>query len=139
MTSITYDGSFEGWLTVVFEVFEYKFINVTISRNDKHNPVMFGNSHNTITNETKAARVWKGLAQKVSANALRQLYKTFLSEEKGIELTLLQYVQYVFTSARTIEHNYAHHAVLEVTQTAKKVDREKHRMEAFIRFQLARD
>jgi probable DNA metabolism protein len=139
MTTIVYDGTFEGWLTVVFEVFEYKFTDVSIKSRERYATIMFGINHTTHTDVQKAMRVWRGLAQKVSANALSQVYKTFLSELKGMEETLLKYVQYVFANNNTIEHNYAHPAVLFVTQTAKKVAREKHRMEEFIRFQLTKD
>jgi probable DNA metabolism protein len=139
MTSVVYDGTFQGWLTAVFEVYEYKFNEVVISTGHHQNAAMFAKFHTSNTDDAKAARVWKGLSQKISAAALRRIYKAFLSEQKGIENMLLQYVRYVFSSAGTIEHNYAHPAVLAVSQTAKKVDREKHRMEAFIRFQLTKD
>lgn len=139
MTSIVYDGTFQGWLTAVFEVYEYKLNEVVIGTGHHQNAAMFAKFHTSITDDAKAARVWKGLSQKISTAALRHIYKAFLSEQKGIENTLLQYVRYVFSSVRTIEHNYAHPAVLAVSQTAKKVDREKHRMEAFIRFQLTKD
>ncbi|MEJ7681376.1 MAG: TIGR03915 family putative DNA repair protein [Segetibacter sp.] len=51
----------------------------------------------------------------------------------------MKYVQYAFSQKQTIESDYSNHAVLTVIQTAKKVHREKHRMEAFIRFQLTGD
>jgi probable DNA metabolism protein len=139
MTTMVYDGSFEGLLTVIFEVFEYKLSNMAITSKESYTSSMFGTFRTTITNEEKARRVWKGLSQKISAGALAQMYKTFLSGEPGIENTLVEYAQYVFTSNRTIECNYAHPAVLKVMQTARKVHREKHRMEAFIRFQLTLD
>lgn len=139
MTAIVYDGTFAGFLTLVFEVYEHKFINVTITPEGRFNTAMFVVHHKTLTNEAKAARVWKGLSQKVSAKALSQVYKTFLSEEKRIEIVLLQYIQYVFANTTAVENNFAHNAVLRVNQTAKKVDREKHRMEAFVRFQLTKD
>lgn len=139
MTTMVYDGTFEGLLTVVFEVFEYKLMHIVITSKERYTSSMFGTFRTTITNEEKAQRVWKGLTQKISAGALAQLYKSFLSEERGMENTLLEYMQYVFASNRTIEYNYAHPAVLKVMQTAKKVDREKHRMEAFVRFQLTLD
>ena len=68
-----------------------------------------------------------------------QLYKAFLSEQQQIEQTLLRYVQYVFSNKTTVEYNYSNEAVLKVVKTAKIVHREKHRMEAFIRFQLTKD
>lgn len=139
MTTMVYDGSFKGLLTVVFEVFDFKLQDVVITPRHRSATSMYSSPHNTITDEVKAGRVWKGLSQKISAAALSQLYTSFLSEQQGIENTLLQYVQYVFANNRTIENNYAHHAVLTVMQTARKVRREKHRMEAFVRFQLTMD
>ncbi len=136
---MVYDGSFKGFLTVVFEVFDFKLQDVVITPRYRSATSMYGSPHNTITDEVKAGRVWKGLSQKISAAALSQFYTSFLSEQQGMENTLLQYVQYVFANNKTIEHNYAHHAVLTVMQTAKKVRREKHRMEAFVRFQLTKD
>ena len=56
-----------------------------------------------------------------------------------MENIILSYIQYVFRSSSTIEHDYSHPAVLTITETAVKVGREKHRMEAFVRFQLTKD
>ncbi len=139
MTIVTYDGTFEGWLSCVFDIYEYKFSEVHISTGERIQASIFKKHHASFFNSEKAARVWKGLAGKISSVALRQLYKTFLSEENGMENILLQYVQYAFSNKLSIESNFSNNAVLKVVQTAKKVDREKHRMEAFIRFQLTRD
>ncbi|MEJ7827270.1 MAG: TIGR03915 family putative DNA repair protein [Segetibacter sp.] len=139
MITVVYDGSFKGLLTAIFEVFDFKLQDVVIAPQHESASSMFGPPRNTITDEVKAGRVWKGLLQKISAAALSQLYYTFLSEQKGIENSLLQYVQYVFANNQTIEQNFAHPAVLTVIQTSKKVRREKHRMEAFVRFQLTKD
>ncbi|MDQ2720895.1 MAG: TIGR03915 family putative DNA repair protein [Bacteroidota bacterium] len=139
MASVIYDGSFEGWLTVVFEVYEYKINDAAIATTDHYSPSIFGEVHNTTTDTEKACRVIKGLSHKISPKALDQLYKTFLSEEIGIENTLLRYVQYVFANNRSIEDDYTNFDVLYITQTARKVDREKHRMKAFIRFQKTKD
>jgi probable DNA metabolism protein len=139
MHSITYDGSFLGLLTAVFDIYEYKYDAVNIMPEQQRQDSLFGNTHTTITEDKKAARVWKGLQQRVSPAACKQLYKTFLSEEKEMENKLLQYIQYVFSSRVSVESDYSHPAVLYVTTTAKKVHREKHRMEAFVRFQQTRD
>lgn len=139
MTTIIYDGTFEGWLTAVFEVYEYKFSPVHITTRERFQPTLSGKHHDSISDEKKAHRVWKGLYSRLSGKALNNIYSCFLSEEKGIEDTLLQYVQYVFGSKQNIENNYSNPAVLIISQIAKKVHREKHRMEAFIRFQLTKD
>ncbi|WP_207495698.1 TIGR03915 family putative DNA repair protein [Aridibaculum aurantiacum] len=139
MVTMLYDGSFEGWLTAVFEVYEYKYAAVQIVTSEQHQPNVFATIKNVVTDEAKAERVWKGLKQKISANAVAQVYKTFLGEEIGVENKLLEYVQYAFSRPQSIESDFAHSAVLYVWQMAKKVHREKHRMEAFIRFQKMKD
>jgi probable DNA metabolism protein len=45
----------------------------------------------------------------------------------------------VFQSAESIENNYSDPSVLQISQIAKQVHREKHRMEAFIRFERTKD
>lgn len=139
MVTVVYDGTFEGWLTAVFEVFEYKFSDVEIITKEQFQANVFNRHHESHFDPAKSSRVWKGLAAKISAAALSQIYKAFLSEDKGIEHVLLQYVQYAFSKPQSIECDYSNGAVLTVVQTAKKVYREKHRMEAFIRFQLTGD
>lgn len=139
MVSIIYDGSFEGLLTAIFEVYEYKWTSVQIAIEDKMQPNIFGTKHFIVTNTEKADRVLNGLKKKISSAAINQFYKAFLSEEKGIENTLLNYVRYILSSKLTVEYDYSNSFVLTVKQTARKTDREKHRMEAFIRFQLTKD
>lgn len=139
MVTVIYDGTFEGFLTAVFEVYEFKLSSVHITTKEHVQGNVFENYHESFYNKEKAERVVKGLISRISATALSQLYKAFLSEEPGLEDTLLRYIQYVFSSKQTIESDYSNASVLKVVQTAKKVYREQHRMEAFIRFQLTAD
>lgn len=139
MQPVVYDESFEGFLTAIFDIYEYKFSSVSIVRHSQFQKNIFGTEHIVEPNQTKADRVWKGLQQRLSSRALTQLYRTFLSEINQTEDILLSYVQYAFSSKTSIEYDYSNPAVLYVTQTAIKVGREKHRMEAFVRFQLTKD
>ena len=139
MHSVVYDESFEGLLTGIFDIYEYGFRNPVITKRKNYQQNIFGLEHFVITDDAKARRVWKGLQQRLSSKALGQLYKSFLSEITDMENIILSYIQYVFRSSSTIEHDYSHPAVLTITETAVKVGREKHRMEAFVRFQLTKD
>ena len=139
MHVVVYDGSFESFLTGVFEIYEYKFQDVAIVSEKDYQKSAFGSEHFVQANRVKADRVWAGLRQRVSGKALSQIYKTFLSENHQVENIILQYLQYAFQSKTSIEYDYSHPAVLTVTKTAVKVAKEKHRMEAFVRFQLTKD
>lgn len=139
MKPVLYDGTFHGFLTTVFEVYEYKIQQPEIKKGPVADGSLFGEVHTVHTNEEKVKRVLLKLDQKISKNARQQLYKSFLSELAGIENVLLRYVQYVMTAKHGAENDYSYPDVLMVQQTSKKVHREKHRMEAFVRFQLTKD
>ena len=139
MKPVLYDGTFEGLLTVVFEVYEYKMEQPRIKRGNVADGSLFGDVHVVQTNNAKAKRVLTKLEQKISKTAMTQVYKSFLSELNGMENLLLRYVQYVIAGKHGVENDYGHPDVLQVQQTSKKVHREKHRMEAFVRFQLTKD
>lgn len=139
MRTLVYDGSFEGLLTSIFEVYEYKMTDVTIYREGEASPALFGDTHIVQTQPDKTKRVYDKLKQLLTPVAFNRLYKTFLSELPSIENTLLRYIQYSIASKISVENNFSHLDVLMLQQTSRKVDREKHRMEAFVRFQLTRD
>ncbi len=139
MTVMLYDASFPGFLTAVFEVFEYKFSEPLITRDEAHSGSLFGSIHKVITNKEKAGRVQGKLTEKLSTGAVKQLYDAWLSELRGMENVLLRYIQYALNTKLSIENDFSHPDVLMVQQTSRKVHREKHRMEAFVRFQLTKD
>ncbi len=139
MTTATYDGSFAGLLTVVFEVYERKLADVRIVKTGAAQPDAFGQTLPVATDEAKARRVWTGLQKKLSPEGLERLHSVFLSEEKGLEDQLLAFCRYAFAHTENIEEAFGHPAVLWVTQTARRVWREKHRMEAFVRFRKLAD
>jgi probable DNA metabolism protein len=135
----TYDGTFEGLLTVVFESYERKIWPHTIEFAQFSQPVIFGDNIAVITNEEKVNRVWQGLQKRLSQTALTALYHTFLWEQKGFEMLLFNYIKLAFENKESIETNYAAPCVLQVQQAAKQMFREKHRMEAFVRFKKTID
>lgn len=139
MQTVLYNGSFEGLLCAIFDVYEYKFSEVHICTHDHFKGNIFEKVHHANDDPKHGERVWKGLEKKLTPDALKALYRAFLSEGEGIENTLLHYVQYAFSSKDSIEKDYSHPAVITITQIAKKVWREKHRMEAFVRFQRTAD
>lgn len=139
MQVIHYDGSFAGLLTAVFEVYTYKYRDVQISVAEKANSSLFSAPHIVVTSGEKAARVYKKLQQKLSQKAIRQMQDCFLSEIDGIENVLLRYMQAAIDEQGSIENNFANSDVLMLQQMSKKVHRERHRMVAFVRFQLTKD
>lgn len=139
MNTVIYDGSFKGLLTAIFEVYEYKIQQPHIVKKEMVEGSLFGTIHSTETDNAKAVRVLNKLKEKLTPNGFAQLYKTFLSELREIEDVIYRYIAYVLQNNGGVENNYAHPDVLMLQQTSRKVDRERHRMKAFIRFQLTKD
>ena len=137
MDVLIYDGSFKGLLTAIFEVYEYKLQQPVIHREVSGS--LFGKFHAVHTNDEKSERAWSKLDAKLSAISMRQFYKTFLSEINGMENYLLRYVQYILSTKNIVENDYGNPDVLMIKQTSRKVDKEKHCMEAFVRFQCTKD
>ena len=139
MNIVTYDGSFEGLLTAFFEVYEYKIEQPCICKEGNISASLFGKIHHSIFNEDKSSRVYEKLKNTLSPNSFSKLYAVYLSEIKDIENILFRFVQLVLANKNSVENDYSHPDVLTVQQTDKKVHREKHRMEAFVRFQCTKD
>ncbi len=138
-SNLIYDGTFDGFLTCVFYVYEYQLKDAQIQNKYTAQNLLFSNPETVITDTTKSDRVWKGIKSKLSKNRSYQLYYAFLSEKENIENILLDYIRYAFKSTISIDKDYANHTVLKISQIAKMVGREKHRMEAFVRFKLTKD
>ncbi|RYD53527.1 MAG: DNA metabolism protein [Sphingobacteriales bacterium] len=139
MTTLTYDATFGGFLTAVFEVYERKLGEVTILPEAEAQEGLFGALVRVQTVEEKQHRVWHGLKQKLSVEGLKKLYSAFLSELPDWENQTLSAIRHVFAYKQNVEDDFGHSGMLWITQTARKVWREKHRMEAFVRFQKLQD
>ncbi|WP_029038272.1 TIGR03915 family putative DNA repair protein [Salinimicrobium xinjiangense] len=134
-----YDGSFEGFLCCVFACYEERLKVLEIQPPGREKQEFFAEGREIITDPAKAKRVWNSLKKKASSAGLRDIKWAFLSEIEGIELQLLAVIRYVIAEEIAVDRDFSHPAVLRVSQSAKKVGREKHRMEAFVRFRLTRD
>jgi len=138
-TILIYDGSFDGFLSCVFAVYELKLAVPIIRKASESNHQLFTVSETILTDEKKAARVWKGIQENVPYSQQQILFKAFLSEIKGVENTLCSYIKNIFDAPKSKNIDYSHKDILKITQVAKMVGREKHRMEAFVRFKQTKD
>ena len=134
-----YDNTFEGLLTAVFEGYVQKHWQAQIMTDIEYTPQLFALKYIVETNADKASRVWKGLLAKMEKSERSLLVKCFLSELPQREEIIYQYIQYALRSHQNIARDYGNKYVLELAQIVKMVGREKHRMEAFVRFQKLGD
>ncbi len=135
-TTYVYDGSWLGVLTAIFDVFSHKSQDPRIAKASVYEPTIFGETQEVITCPDKAGRVLRKIQTQGTGKARGLMYRAFLSEEPGIEGLLLQYTQLLLKNPEAALHDFGHPVTLAIHQAMKKVGREKHRMEAFIRFHL---
>ncbi|AYZ34411.1 DNA metabolism protein [Chryseobacterium indologenes] len=141
MTNLLYDGSFDGLFTAIFEVFEYHYRDAEIvSRQKFHQENIFAEIHEVITQPEKSERVLHKLEQDIGKRGIHQLLKVFLSEDPESErLTLSVVRKLVNQPGINILENFADPDILKISKICKSVDRERHRMTAFVRFEKMQD
>ncbi|MBV8327945.1 TIGR03915 family putative DNA repair protein [Chryseobacterium sp.] len=141
MTTLLYDGSFDGLFTAIFEVFEYHYQNVEIIRRENfHQENIFAEIHEVITQTEKSGRVLHKMEKNIGKRGIRQLLKVFLSGDTESEPLILSAVkQAVQHPENNILENFADPDILKISKICKSVDRESHRMTAFVRFEKMQD
>lgn len=139
MTILFYDGTFEGLLSAVFEIYERKLMQVKLQKGEWYNSALFAEVLKITTSEVNANRVLKGLRQRLSPAAVQRLYIAHMAEMENEETTLIGYIRYVFDTPKNIEDDYGNKYVIRLSEIIRMVRREKHRMEAFVRFKKLKD
>jgi len=135
-----YDGTFEGLLTVLFRVYERRSAPSSIQPEAAVQGGLFAQTVPIETDETLAARTWDGLLRAMPDAARARLYHVFLSEDPERELLIFRYADMALRAGgRDISENYADPTVRRGQRLAQQLFREKHRMEAFVRFEKAQD
>lgn len=139
MYTLVYDGTFEGLLTAVFEIYDRKLFHVKLIKGEWRSSAMFEEVLQVITDEQRAIRVLRGLRKKLSAAGVQRLYIAHMAEMENEENAIVGFIRYVFDTDINIEEDYGNKYVMRLSEILKMVRREKHRMEAFIRFQKLKD
>ena len=140
MTLLSYDSTFEGFLTTVFEIYEFKYSNPKIIKCSELQQNIFVKTTEIITDNSKSDRVIKKLQLQIGADGIRNIIYSFLSENHGVENLLFAVIDYsVKNPTVNIAKDFSNQYVLQISKLTKSVGREKHRMEAFIRFEQLKD
>jgi len=139
MTTFIFDGSFEGLFTAVFEFYERKPGKVKLVAQRHYQPSFLEETLEITSDGAKAERVWNSLKKKLPQAWQARFYKSFLAETSEIFQHLFDFAIYIFDNPKGAEANYGHPSVIAISQMDKSVNRERHRMKAFIRFQETTD
>lgn len=140
MAVFVYDGSFWGLLSCIFKSYQQKITPDKIERRQVHQPLLIGQTLEIETSNEHAQRVISGLNKRTEGQAEHLFYKVFLSEDPSLEMLLFNVAKLILERGdKSALENFADSSVFRSFQLAKMMDREIHRMHAFVRFQLTKD
>ncbi len=135
MTVYSYDGSFDGFLSVVFEAYRRGEVPAAIAVGDAAQAGLFGGVVEVEADEQHAERVRRGLRRRASAEAVETFYHALLSERPEIEMTLFRLVHAVIERGGSVMEDLRFPPALATLRLAGRTRRERHRMHAFVRFE----
>ena len=135
-----YDGTFDGFLTVIFDIYASKQKPVQIISEHQWQPVFFETPVHIATGTAKSERVWNGIATRSNQRITRMFYLAFASELPDVEMKLYGYLEKFFADTTgTYYKNLLDDHSFELYQISRKVSFEIHRFQGFVRFQETSD
>ena len=137
--TFTFDGTFEGLLTAIFETYRLKAAPQRIIAESDWQDSLFEQPIFCATDHSYAERVLTGVEKKCGKPAVTLLHRCYLSELPEIPMLIYDFVKKAMASPRSILDNYGDDTVLALHKINKKIGREVHRMHAFVRFQRTKD
>ncbi len=130
----TYDSTFEGLLTAVYEAYY---------RRENPEKILPGNylQHSLLdqvlhipTDPEKAGKVYDSIRTKISGQALEHVYYAYLSDFDDAGTCIYQYLKLGWKMGRRIDSHLSDDRVLKIHNMSYKVGGEKHRMLGLLRF-----
>ncbi|WP_438432786.1 TIGR03915 family putative DNA repair protein [Gorillibacterium sp. sgz500922] len=128
-----YDGSFEGWLTCVFECFRLKEQPLDIRPFGAEELILFDEKDIPV-DEVKARRVEEGIRRKLGAEGLELVRNGFLTCHPSKELLLLRFVRMGLAEGPRILEKLTDDTVHELNKAVQALTREAHSWLGFLRF-----
>lgn len=130
-----YDGTWEGFLTIVFNSYSNKTLPQKIFSEADYSPNFLDKTLFIQTDFEKSKRVFTGIEKNIGYDALYNTYYAFLSNEKEKEMYLLKYVCDGFDIGPKINDRITISYVFKVMNMKKRALSECHRLKGLLRFQ----
>ena len=135
-----HDGSFEGFLTTVFEAFRLRLAQVRVASATRDTPTMFESPRSVATDSDHARRVWNGVVARGGREIAAMYRSAFISEDPGIDDALWRCLRDLFSPHdRSRGRNLLESHVHAVRASAQRACGEAHLFLGMVRFQEAPD
>jgi probable DNA metabolism protein len=134
-----FDGSFEGLLTSIFIAFDQKERDIILVRAGTPPTSLFDTRTIIDVQPDQAKRVWTKLQQLIGPTRSMDFYKALLAEDPKSDQAAFCLMYAIFKGQKDALSNFGEDHALYFAQTLKKLNRERHRMTAFVRFRKGKD
>ncbi|MGB3801101.1 MAG: TIGR03915 family putative DNA repair protein [Lewinella sp.] len=137
----TYDGTFAGLLSAIFEVYRLKADVVDITPEDRYQEQLFSTASYVATDTQHAKRVLTGLKKHSGNEKIGEFLRhTYLTEQPEVERLILYFVRrQMDVNGMDISKDAGDDNVRRLLRLKQQMGREIHRMHAFVRFQQTPD
>ena len=130
---LLFDGSFDGFLCVVYEIYYKKINPINIQAESEitlaESPIVVE------TDYSHAQRVFSAINQKISYDAATKVYYAFLSYELGRYAAIVQYIKLGFSVGHMVDGHLHEDCVRQVHKMANHAGKEAHLLFGFCRFE----
>jgi probable DNA metabolism protein len=128
------DGTFDGLLTTLFEVYARKNPPNAIESEANDQLGLFERRVTIPTDSNKSERVWSGLKKHLGSKRRRMLFEAYLSGCPGVETAIYRFVWNTLPVRKNSSSSAHLSSHIQIENLSHKVRREAHRMKGFIRF-----
>ena len=133
-TTYIYDGSFEGFLTIVFDVYSTKTLPQKIFSENTYIPNFLDKTLFIKTDYEKSKRVFYSIEKNICYEALYNAYNAFLSNDDNKDISILKYLCDGFEVGPKINNMLTIPYVYKVISLRKKALFECHKLKGLLRF-----
>lgn len=134
-----YDGTFEGLLTIIFDSYVEKTLPQKIVSKSNYIENFLDKITFINTDYEKSQRIFDGIVNSISKDALYNSYYAFLSDDKEKEINILKYLCNGFDIGSEINNKITVSYVFKVINLRRKALSECHKLKGLLRFQEVGD
>ena len=139
MICYIFDGSFEGFLTAIYDAYYNNHKPEEIIPEWQFQPTLLTEPIYIQTDNEKNLKVYNAIKNKISKDALKKVYYAYLSELEGSCTLAYNYIKLGFKLGNKIDLHLHNDVVLNMQNITNKVSFECHRMLGFVRFKCIND
>ena len=131
---VIFDGSFEGFLCVLYAYYYEGIAPQTIQPAQQYQAALGAEEYAVVTDMERAVKVQNAIYTKISCGAGDLVARAFLAGEDDKYMTLFHFIVFGFKVGAAIDNHFQQDFVMRTTHLARRVGGEAHLLKGFCRF-----